>query len=77
MHILSFRHVCTCLGELYIFASGAKNLLPQTLVNTGLHVFIRDISPQINTDCPLSIESNNTVTTTAVYIYTYMNKLRL
>ena len=77
MHILSSRHVCTCLGELYLFASGAKNLFPQTHVNTGLHVFIRDISQQSNTDCYLSIESNNTVTTTALYIYTYINKLRL
>ena len=77
MHILSFRHVCTCLGELYLFASGAKNLFPQTHVNTGLHVSIRDISQQSNTDCYLSIESNNTVTTTALYIYTYINKLRL
>ena len=77
MHTLSSKHVCTCLGELYLFASDAKNLFQQIHVNTRLHVFIRDISQQSNTDCYLSIESNNTVTTTALYIYTYIDRLRL
>ena len=55
LHILLSRHVCTCLGVLFLFASGAKNLFPQIHVNTGIHISIRDIFHQSNTDWYLSI----------------------
>ena len=72
LHILSSRHVCTRLGELYLFASRAKNLFPQTHVNTGLHVFIKDISQQSNTDCHLSMK---VIILLQQQLYTYIHTL--